>query len=528
MAEGAKSVSQLGAEVEGLVWKYPEQHPDAIVPDGTEGGLAVDPETGDMYGVKHSQYRLPDIQSTPGVHAVDVFPLEGLGHERSETPHTGIEVELLSVDASGVPYSLRAANGDPVSKSLQDLIGEHPELLRQTAEIDDGPHANPVAAANGVAQKFAMLQKAFPAGALIDPISAWMGERPTAEAITDNPYVHVMVDILGKHVLDFVGHGVHEHYDVGSENIHIVSRYLQIVAPLLNAGLQAAPYMHNQLNPRISEIFEGHSEVEAFAEIEKNSATTGWHSIRYPTRTLASSRGGVATMVHETQDDLLRFADTNLRTGFVNNVSRAYGPHMDVRPRYDLPPGRVELCVKDNPIGRLETTQAYMELTWAAVRAFEDAAEAGTSALEKLHADYDDIFGAEGNPSEMKTLFERTHRNSIRIAKDGPTTDIEDGHGCYVPVSHQIGQLLKFVRNAGYPVAQEAENAIRASLMSDEVSPHATIQDYYRTGLGTPADYHHARANQLKEAGLNDGQIIRELARERTAAFSSYLALRTA
>lgn len=528
---GAKTVGESAVSVEaaeGFVWAHPEQHATPM-PDGREGGLAVDGD-GNLWGVKHPLYRLPHLRSMEGVYESDRFRLEGLGHARSDMPHTGVEVELLSVDASGEPSSLRDNSGQPLTDALAELVGEHPELLTYTAEIDDGPHQTPREAARGVFSKFKLLQAALPQGVAIDPASAWMGERPNETAVTKNPYVAVMVQALGEdRIMDFVGHGVHEHYDIATEHIHVVARYLQLTAPLLNAGLQAAPYLHEQLEPRLSEVFSNHPDVDALREVEDEAASRSWHSVRYPTRAFASPGGGVALdMTHETMNQLLRFADVRLRDGSVNNVSRAYGPHRDVRTRYDLPPGRVEFCAKDNPLGRVETMQAYMELTWAIAKAVEDAAEQGDSALEQLHANFADLFGREANPTEMKPEFEKAHRNSLRLAKEGPLTMVEDGHGCFVPVRHQILRLFDLARSSGYGLSDEAQQTVLSSLRSDLVASGATFDDYYRTGVGTPADYHHRQAQRMADTGLGEKKIIKELAKGRAKAFSGYLATKAA
>jgi hypothetical protein len=392
-----------------------------------------------------------------------------------------------------------------------------------TAEIDDGPHADSASALRGVLAKFQALQAAIPAGASIDPASAWMGERPGDDMITDNPYVHVMIEKLGSYIREFVGHGVHEHYDVATENIHTVARYLQLVAPLLNAGLQAAPHMHNETSPHLSEVFAAHPDVDMLREVEARSTSDTWHSVRYPTRSFASTQGGVASMTQSTAEDVMHLADRGMRDGFINNVSRAYGPHTDVRMRYDLAPGRVELCAKDNPLGRLETTAAYMDLTWAFIRAVEDVSERGSSAVEQMHENYDELFGRDPNPTEMSALFERTHRNSMMIAKDGPSAFLEDANGFSTSVGHQMGHLIKFVKDAGYPVDQASVNVIYSSLLSANVGPNATLAEYYATGVGTPADYHHRRTEAMKAAGMSDERIVRTLSQERTAAFGNYL-----
>lgn len=522
----AKTVGSLGPEVCGLEWQYPAQHPNTPQPDGQEGGIAV-MRSGQIFGVKASRYRLPELKLVSGVHQNDIFPLQGVTSEGEIMDgQVGIEMELLSVDSSGQPATLRNNGGAVLNRELEPIIGEHPELYQYTAEIDDGPHLTTDTVPGGIVKKLRALQAAMPVGMSIDPASAWMDRVPTHEDVTDNPYVRVMVDLLGDHILNFVGHGIHEHYDVDPDYIHIAGRYMQILAPLLNAGLQAAPYMHGQLQPRLSEIFAGHKDLEPLLEVERASNQAGWYSVRYPTRSLASPSGGVSTMTHETKEEVLRYADQRLRDGVVNNVSRAYGQHGDVRLRYDLPPGRVELCVKDDPLARVETITAYMDMAWAVVGSIETYARAGQ--LEQLHTAFRGLFGSEVDPAEMTPLFERTHRNSLRLAKDGPQAQIEDGHGCFVPTPHLVEQLFDFCDAAAHPISHTSRMIVRGSLQSDQVRTSSTINDYYRTGTGTPADYHKVRASDLRASGMSERAILQQLTKERVQAFSGYLTLHTA
>lgn len=516
----AKAVGELGPEIEGLTWVFPEQHPDAARPYGTEGGVAIAPD-GMMAGIKGPEYRLEEFRTQTGVHEKDVVWLKGLRHERSD-PLVGIELELMSVDRSGEPVPVWDSDGKASTTDLDNMIGDHPELFTHTAEVEAGPYENTADLAIGAIKRMQQLHRALPKGAFIDPASAWMTEVPEKKHISNDPYVHLMTELLGPQIKDFIGHGIHTHYDVAPENILTVARYLQLVSHLLNpAG--GAPYMHGLLEPPVGEIFDFHSDVDAVKSVEATSPNKSWYSVRYPVRYLASSAGGVAVITQVDQDDVLRLADTNLQSGFISNVSRASGPHRDVRFRYDLAPGRVEFCASDNPIGRMETVQAYTALTWALVETIQDTNEQGDTALEKLHIEYGDLFGSTVDPTEMTPAFERTHRNSIRLGKNGPQTYIENGYGRYIPAHHQMRRLFELVEAGGYPLDPQSQATIELSLRSDLVRRGATFDDYYRTGVGTPADIHHRRAAAMQEAGLSEKAIMRRLSEERVAAFHRYL-----
>jgi hypothetical protein len=509
--------------LDGLTWEYPEQHIGDDIATTPNGGLVRD---GDrvLHGVKANNYRLPEDRNVEGKYPGDVFRLKGLNSAEGQAV-AGYEMELPTYDKSGKPFRLWNEEGQPISDKLAKMIGEHPELWVHTAEIETAdPHSTSTEAATELYLAVRNLFDALPEGVMLDPISAWMDRKPTTEDTTPKPYVGVMIEALGEHILNFVGHGIHEHYDVDPEHILFVAQYLQMLAPYLNAGLQSAPYMHGDLDPRLSEIFETHSDVELLREIEKESNSPAWASVRYATRYFGSSAGGVRPNAHSSRDEFMRFADRKLRDGEVNNVSRADGPHGDVRQRFDLAPGRVELCVKDNPMGNIQVLKAYMDLTWGVINSLVEVSQMGDEGRNKLHSAFADLFGDKEDPSDMATVYERVHRNSLVIAKNGPHTTVQDSKGNRVDVRHQVERVMDFVKTYKGAIPEESAQIIRATLGDPrELKIGSTPADYYRTNYATPADYIKLAVQTYIEAGMTPESALMQAKIDRMNAFSAYI-----
>lgn len=518
------------------VWLFPETH--AGLPfDGPGMVATTDRGSTQFVAVKHPKYR-PYQEQAPGTFSGDCISLTtaiqdepyAMGSDRLQ----GVEAELNIVDPEGEPFDLYP-NGQPLpAAGLED----HPELLRNTFETDGAPSSTSAGAYDNVMRSVRDISKDLEAfDGWIDPASARMQDAPTAEDITPNPYVNVMVKILGDRVLKFIGVGIHEHHDLHVGYGPLVAGYLRLLAPYLNLGLQAAPFGFGEQTPRLGEIL-GSDEIAQYDGKQPQS-------VRYPTRFAASPNGGVGLMLaHDNLSAALFHADQQLTAGEVSNPARHYGSHADVRVRYDAPsetkldhPGRIELCVKDTAALRAETLQAYGELSRAVLLQLERAAAEGEGGLTRLHQDFPGLFGTNYDTTALATKqLPRTHQNALSIAYNGADAILIDGVGKKTTARDQFRDLVRFATRDNMPLPVTVVKTLKSSLAptrmveakalafkDDQGLP--SLAGYYETGTGTAAQWMIVRSVAATALGMTPEDNMRSGTQDRTSAFKQYLTL---
>ncbi len=526
----------LGVPVEpGGQWIFPENHVGEV-PLAGPGCVALD---GASLAVKARSYRPdlemrehPEVYSNECIVLVDAINEDpyALGDRR----HTGIEIELNAVDrVSGDPFDLYP-NDEPLP--LPGLE-QHPELLRNTYEIDGHPSLTTRGAydnaMDAVRRAAAGLKKY---GATIDPASARMQDRTTLADVTPNPYVGVMVENLGDPILDFIGTGIHEHRELHIGYGPLVARYMRILSPYLNLGLQAAPFAFGEQTPRLGEMMNN-DELRAYDGQQPQS-------VRYPTRFAASPDGGIGLLLaHDNVRDALSHADQRLTAGEISNPARHYGSHADVRVRYDAPSaqtrdnvGRLELCVKDTSALRVETLEAYGLLALAVVEQLEKAAASGEPGIARLHKDFPRLFGTSYGNEEIATKqLPRTHESALEIAYNGADAIVTNGIGEVVSAREHFVELVRFAMRDGKQLPKSALHTLSKSLAEmDQVERFArgykdgegmpSLRGYYETGVGTAAQWMILRSIAARAIGLSARDNMRSGTLDRAASFENYMA----
>lgn len=532
---GAKS-TMLGQPYspEGeLSWHSPENH--ARNPGEEPGIVRVGVNGNSRYvALKHRQYR-PEAQSDPALYDGDVVELTSqIGAEPyvvADSRQVGTEAELNIVDADGNPFDLYA---NPETANDPYLLA-HPELWRNTAEVDGPPETSATKAHHLLAETIAKKASDYErSGGYIDPASARVQDRPTTEDMSPNPYVLNVVGILGGQIGKFIGTGIHEHYDLHVEYSPVVSRYLRTLAPYLNVGLHAAPFGFGETRPELGEILDS-DELRKY-DGQKIS------SLRYLTRFVASPNGGAGERVaHDSLADALSHADQRMRDGHVNNPARHLGSHADVRSRYDTPGadldhlGRLELCVKDTGALRERTLAAYSELSNAVIHLLEQVAAGGEQAIHQLHRDFPKLFGAsyKDGTEYGKTQIDITHQNSVAMAYDGSEATVIDGTGAQTGVYAQMQEVVRLA-DSYKPLSSDVKRTIAHSLVTAEQARGVmqrykdenglpTLEGYYLSGVGTASQWMQERATAAQEAGMSGSDIMRDGTMDRVRSFGKYL-----
>lgn len=488
--------------------------------------------------VKAPCFRPAGTRYVEGSYEADVVPIvnaifeepKPIGNRRLK----GVEVELQTVDADGQPADLH-----PSDTPIDESLGRHPELFRSIWETDYGPDEDVGRLYAGVRKEISRIASILSWHDLhIDPASARMQDRPGKNDITPNAYVQTMAELFGEGIHKLLGTGIHEHYDVHVGYSPIVARYLRVLAPYLNAGLQAAPFAFGEHTPHLGEILDND-------ELRQYDGTQP-HSVRYLIRFAAiENNGGVGLrVVHDTLDEALEDAHRQLQRGYISNPARLHGAHADVRSRFDPPspdmldhPGRLELCVKDTGALRFETLEAYCRLASAVVDVLEEVATGGEQAVAQLHQEFPQLFGTNYDKQTFGTVqLDRTHRNSVAIAYHGNDAMVENGLGITVPLARHFGQVLRFVQGR---LALKQIATLHDSLLSPDALPQTykkytdkqglpSLTGYYATGKGTAADWMIARNEAMVAQGLRSEQDrMRNGTQDRMQAIAKDL-LRTA
>lgn len=447
------------------------------------------------------------------------------------TRRYGTEGELNAVDDDG--------NAKSVYHGGKPLLPHHSaELYSSTFEASGDPEptmqGSYVSLFRKITEAYVVLRKA---GGHFDPAAARMQDIPSERDISPNDYVRAIVPTLGDLIQMFIGAGVHEHFGVHAGLLPpVTGKYLRVLAPYLNIGLQAAPHAFGELTPRLGELLEQ-------GELKHHDGDQP-HSVRYLTRFATSPNGGIGLpVVHATVGEALSHADTMLRDGQISNPARHLGSHADVRSRYDAPKedpdcaGRAELCVKDTAAYRLPTLQAYGELAAACVLQLERAALAGEKGLAWLHQDFPELFGPTlGNEIFATKQLLRTHDNSVEIAYGGADTFVIDGVGATTRAAKQLRRVQRFAEQGAPALGERTKRTINNSLVPEHVvediarrreslDEHGlpTLSQFYRTGYGTAAQWMILRARAAEEMGLKGQDAMRLGTQDRSRSFGQYL-----
>jgi hypothetical protein len=529
---------QLGDTIEagGAQWLIPENH-QGMAPM-SEAGIVVYAD-GTPECIKSSRWRPEGSPPSDAVHEADTVALtrairEGGVIIPAVKRRVGLEIERVVVDDMQ-PFNLYIdrAHADPW---VRGMLRQHPELFKHTLESSVGPF-------HSIPYTFRILGKnalhalvSLPRGTHIDPASAQMMITPTETDLSPNNYTLAMARELGPLMLLATGHGFHEHHDMHAEYIPLVTKYLRVLAPLLNAGLLAAPFGFGELAPRLGEILDS-------AYLRDNYDGRQPHSIRYPVR-LVGGEGGVGRLaVHSTLKDMLSYGDLQFKQGSIHMLARLYGHFTDVRPRLEPPspaqpdhPGRVELCVKDTAAGRLQTLYAWTELSSAVIRQLELVAAGGESAVRRLHSEFSRLVGTEADDVVFAgQQLPRAEANSFELAYKGADATITDGLGNPVTVRRQIAELIRFAEAGNQPLPDNVKEIIYDSLLTVEEtlptmrqykdeSGAPSLIGYYRTGKATPAVWMIARKDALLAQGESKPDIMRDGTLDRVLSYEQYMA----
>ncbi|MDQ3158988.1 MAG: glutamate-cysteine ligase family protein [bacterium] len=482
MSQGVKNiVEQLGEQRFDLSWKFPDQHPEGDLGQGY-GGLALD-ANGQHIGIKNNQYRLAHNRVIEGVFVDDTYSMQGLTHVMGDIRRTGIEIEACVYDAdSGEIVDLKSQYGD----SHGGLWS--PELYKHTIEVQSETSISVSTAMSSLVRQFVSTYKILGDEAMVDPSAACMGHIPDLESDrTDHPYVDVMIEALSKHggqIQDFVGHGMHQHVEVSAEQAHDIARYMQILAPIISAGMTASPFMHGKTSPNLYEIFQNVEGAELIRDAD--SVSPGfWNDVRNIARIYGSSSGGVGYFTQSTMEDVLRHGDEMARDGRVTTVSRGHGMHSDVRIRYDMPhdTSTVELCYMDNPIGSEQVIGAYAALNYAVVEKLSWYLTSGEDEMDQLHTDFESLFGKRLAPEEMTSVFDQVMRNNIQVSKHGRAAKIEvvtDGR--LASISQLMEEVLRFT---GMGITESQRSLIRSTINGPASRNFA---EFYKNPSGTGSE----------------------------------------
>lgn len=513
-------------------WAFPNQHTGEL--PLLEPGLAIitAPDGQEqLVSRRHNDYR-PAHHGSPGTYETDVNPVSGAAlPTNQEEPHVfghgrqqGTEAEFSIVDEAGRPVRLAEAGVEP----------ETPELWDNTWEVSGNPEVDSATAYRSLFSAIRSVQNAVgQEGLAIDPASARMQDTPGRTETNPHAYVQAMIDALGDEILSFTGVGIHEHYDFDMVHAPEVIQYVRELAPFMNLGLLAAPFMHSSIKPDMFEIL-GADELQNYRDQTPLST-------RYLTRSTASKYGGAGMRVgHGDLTSYLEHADRLVSGGKAKSPERGYGQHADVRLRVDPPSphlpdhrGRIELCVKDTAGLHYEALVAYSELTRAILAKLEAAAAEGEQGLQKLHQQYPQIFGeTRKSDSQKAQALDRVHLNSIAIAYEGADAKIQTENGESITAREQLHRLLEFANlSSRYQptiFASVADPKQVTKLMQKHKDEQGlpTMEGYYRTGAGTPAQWMIERANALSDRGAftrSEESILLDGTRDRQTAFGKYL-----
>jgi hypothetical protein len=488
--------------------------------------------TGNLFAVRTTEYRKPGYENTPGFYETDIVPIVSSIHEE---PYVipegegkyGVEVELHTVGPDLQPANLYLGDGTTIVPDIP------PELYRSTAEIEAGPGKNIVSLyRNHIPQRVgnvALTLSQPQYNMSIDPVAALMQKQPKLSDLTPSEYIEKNLKRLGPELVDFVGHGIHEHHDMHVGYLPKVSRYLRMITPLLNAGLQSAPFGFGEITPNMYEHF-GNEDLRQYDGKQP-------HSVRYLTRFAASTNGGVGRRVsHDTVGEMLTDMNSAMDEHGLPSPVRVFADHADVRPRIDPPtknidhPGRVEICVKDTSALNFETLAAYGELSDTVLKTLEEVVAGGKKNIGKLHETFPTLFGDTYDKAKYKAVqLEWAHQNSIALAYDGNDAKVTNAIGEVVKIQEQMNALLDFAKSGSTKLSSPAEEIIQRSLkptneVTEVMKKHDySLEGYYRTGMGTSAAWMIERAEMLRAQGKTDKEIMDDGTRDRTESFKRYL-----
>ncbi len=521
---------------------FPEDHND--FPPLSEPGI-VEMSPG-IYAARRAPHFRPgrELRGIPGVYRSDIVPIistlddeiQPIGQERLE----GAEIETTAVSRDGLPFDLYDG-GIPMTASA----AAHPELFRSMHEVDSPPRTTSAEAIMGLKtvlrDDLAELQALTDGEVRFDPAAARMQDIPTEQDYTPNPYVETQIDHNGPKTRFFVGTGKHGHYDIPAGAIPVVSRYIRVLTPILNAPLLAAPHGFGEVTPELGEVLDN-DELREYDGQQPQS-------IRYPTRYGAMPDGGVGHIVaFNTIDEEMQHADVQTWLGTVSNPARHLGQYADVRDRIDPPtpgrldhPGRIEICSSDTAAIRFETLIDNSQLTRNILDVFELVAKEGEEAIHRLHANYPHLFG----PSDDVDVFAghelpKAHHNHMQLAyvspdgRSGGDILIYDGNGKQTTVRNQLRRIVDFLEQEGHPLDPDTIQGLEASMVDqgtliktmrhyrdDQGLP--SLRGYYLTGQGTPAQWMLERAQAQLEQGKTEEAVMRDGTEDRAGAFQDYL-----
>ncbi len=517
------------------VWAYPANHPSKAPLE--EPGI-ISLTDGTQVAVRSVRWRPVGLPPKKGVFTADVSLVTMAIREEGfilppKQRKVGLEIERVIVGDDMQPCDLY---DDKLPKTglIRHMLEEHPELFRCILESGVGPYTDVRTAYQALGRDSRKTLSSLPADYHIDPAAALMLITPKPADVSPNPYIQGIVRKIGPVMLKAISNGVHEHHDVHVQYAPVVAKYLRVIAPLLNVGLLAAPFAFNQLTPRLGEILEE-------PDLKKYDGRQP-HSVRFPAR-LINGNGGIGRpVVHIDLDEALRDADLLLKRGEINIPARVYGHYADVRLRFDPPiggrtnhPGRIELCVKDNAAGRIETLSAWGELSTSVIRRLESIAGGGDSAIRDLHRSFANLFGAPaGNAAYAQTHMSRVKSNSLELAYSGNDATFLNGRGQRVKVQRQVQDLIAFAESAGPALSVQSKKIIGDSLLPSakvaqvlnrftDASGAPTLLGYYREGIGTPAQWMISRKDALAAQGYSEEQTMLDCTRDRVTAYEAYL-----